>query len=164
MSIVKRAILIIVVLVSCVGCDQVTKSIAVSVLPVDKPLSYLCDTVRLQLVYNRGAFLSMGSSLPEAWRVGIFTIGVSCLLLIVLIYVFLSKQQHSSLLLGGALLLAGGVGNLFDRVTRGGLVVDFLNVGIGPVRTGIFNIADIAITVGGLIFFWVILRQKQKGC
>ncbi len=29
-----------------------------------------------------------------------------------------------------------------------GSVIDFLNIGIGPVRTGIFNVADVAIMVG----------------
>jgi signal peptidase II len=37
-----------------------------------------------------------------------------------------------------ALLLAGGFGNLIDRVLHDGSVTDFLNVGIGPIRTGIF--------------------------
>ena len=49
-----------------------------------------------------------------------------------------------------ALILSGGVGNLIDRVLRGGLVVDFMNVGIGTLRSGIFNVADLGI-VGGLV-------------
>jgi len=161
MRFLKRLLLISVVLVSCVGCDQVTKSIAVKIMPIKEPVSYLGDTVRLQIAYNRGAFLSIGSFLPEAWRIGIFTIGVSCILLSVLIYGFLSKTRHPSLLLGVALLFAGGVSNLLDRIANGGLVVDFINIGIGPVRTGIFNIADIVITVGAVIFFWATFRQKQ---
>ncbi len=53
-------------------------------------------------------------------------------------------MQH----LAVVLLLAGGIGNLIDRLFHGGLVIDFLNVGIGPVRTGIFNVADMAIMAG----------------
>ena len=34
-----------------------------------------------------------------------------------------------------------------DRVVRGS-VVDFINVGVGPLRTGIFNVADVAILLG----------------
>ena len=34
-----------------------------------------------------------------------------------------------------------------DRLIHGS-VVDFLNVGIGPVRTGVFNVADVAIMLG----------------
>jgi signal peptidase II len=56
-----------------------------------------------------------------------------------------------------ALILAGGVGNLIDRIAYGGIVVDYMNMGLPWVsirgwepRTGIFNVADLAI-VGGLV-------------
>jgi hypothetical protein len=43
---------------------------------------------------------------------------------------------------------SGGLGNVIDRLARSGFVTDFLNVGIGPLRTGIFNFADFALFVG----------------
>ena len=49
--------------------------------------------------------------------------------------------------LGIALFVAGAASNGIDRVLHGS-VVDFLNVGIGPVRTGIFNVADVALLLG----------------
>ena len=49
---------------------------------------------------------------------------------------------------GLALVLAGGVSNLFDRVTRQGLVTDFILVRVGPFHTGIFNLADLVIVIG----------------
>ena len=58
-------------------------------------------------------------------------------------------------------MLAGGVGNLVDRV-REGYVVDFLNMGIGPVRTGIFNVADVCIVVGMALLAWATYRQARK--
>jgi signal peptidase II len=48
------------------------------------------------------------------------------------------------------LFVAGGASNLVDRITYG-MVIDFMNVGIGPLRTGIFNVADIAVVVGGIL-------------
>ena len=51
---------------------------------------------------------------------------------------------------GLLLFLAGGTSNLIDRVTLG-RVIDFLNVGIGQLRTGIFNVADMAIVAGVVI-------------
>ena len=50
-----------------------------------------------------------------------------------------------------ALLLGGAIGNLIDRVRFDGLVIDFMNLGVGPLRTGIFNVADVAITVGAVL-------------
>jgi signal peptidase II len=49
-----------------------------------------------------------------------------------------------------ALFVGGGASNLFDRLARGS-VVDFMNVGFGPVRTGIFNVADMAILLGAVL-------------
>ncbi len=53
------------------------------------------------------------------------------------------------------LILSGGIGNLIDRVTNSGLVTDFINLGVGPVRTGVFNVADIAITCGGGVMIYL---------
>jgi len=54
------------------------------------------------------------------------------------------------------LVLAGGVGNQLDRVLQAGLVTDSINLGVGPLRTGIFNVADVAIACSaiGLIASW----------
>lgn len=45
-----------------------------------------------------------------------------------------------------------------DRVVRGS-VVDFLNVGIGPLRTGILNVADVAIMLGAA---FLVLREIRN--
>lgn len=47
-----------------------------------------------------------------------------------------------------SLVLAGGLGNLLDRLIYDGRVIDFMNLGIGSLRTGIFNVADVCITIG----------------
>ncbi len=54
-------------------------------------------------------------------------------------------------LAGCALLLAGAVGNLIDRLRFDGLVIDFMNLGVGGLRSGIFNVADMAIMAGALL-------------
>ena len=56
-------------------------------------------------------------------------------------------RWHGWLLVGTAFVVAGGVSNWVDRVVRGS-VVDFMNVGVGSLRTGVFNVADVAIMVG----------------
>ena len=152
MHIVKRLVLIVVILVGCVGCDQTTKSIAQSYLPSAEAWSFLGDTVRLQLTYNPGAFLSLGASLPTFWRHTLFSIGGGVLLLGLLGYALSSKRLTPVGVVAIGLYFAGGVSNLVDRWTYGGYVVDFINLGVGPVRTGIFNIADMFVMVGAAIF------------
>lgn len=162
MKFTNRLILIFIVLVSCVGCDQVTKSIAVANLSEMKTYSYIGDTLRLQLTYNRGVFLSLGSSLPYVLRHSIFTIGICFLLVGVLAFALFSKSGNFSVVLAISLFFAGGVGNLIDRIIHDGAVVDFINVGVGPLRTGIFNIADAAIMGGFIILFHLAFRKQKE--
>jgi signal peptidase II len=50
------------------------------------------------------------------------------------------------------LIASGGVGNWIDRLTNDGRVTDFLNLGIGSLRTGIFNVADMVLMAGVALF------------
>ena len=58
-----------------------------------------------------------------------------------------------------SLFIAGGLSNWFDRVSAG-RVIDFMNIGIGGLRTGIFNVADVAIMVGAALFVLAELRFR----
>ena len=72
-------------------------------------------------------------------------------LLGMLAYTLRSREPSLSSLVGLALVFAGGISNFTDRLVHGGQVVDFLNLGLGPLRTGIFNVADVAIVAGTLL-------------
>ena len=72
------------------------------------------------------------------------------MLLIALALVGRRSRWSGRALSGVALLVAGGASNLMDRFVHGA-VIDFMNVGIGSVRTGIFNVADMAIMLGAAI-------------
>jgi len=56
----------------------------------------------------------------------------------------------------------GGLSNLVDRIAYDGHVVDFLNIGIGSLRTGIFNVADMAITAGALLLAFDSFRKSPS--
>ncbi len=161
MSIVKRLLLILFVLVSCVACDQSTKMYAEVNLPKAQALSLLSDTVRLQVAHNEGAFLSLGASVPKNWRLAILRAGVSAMLLALLAYTLFAGSGQGLFVLALALILSGGSSNLIDRFVNEGYVVDFINLGAGPLRTGIFNVADIAITVGAVLLFVQAWRGRQ---
>lgn len=150
MKLGRRILLTFGVLVSCVGCDQASKSIAQTFLSDGQVWSFLGGTLRLKLAHNQGAFLSLGGALPETLRFGLFALGVALMLLTLLAYILFAKTLTLIELLALSLLLAGGVGNLLDRITLG-YVVDFINIGIGPLRTGIFNGADIVVSAGAIM-------------
>jgi signal peptidase II len=74
------------------------------------------------------------------------------LVLAVLLVTLLRSRWSLWRSLGLALFIAGGVSNWVDRVVSGS-VVDFMNVGVGWLRTGIFNFADVAIMLGILFSY-----------
>ena len=115
--------------------------------------------MRLGYVENTGGFLSLGAELPSVVRTGLFTVGTG-LLLCMLAFTAIRRSRDRLSTLGLALFVAGGASNWIDRVTRGS-VVDFLNVGVGPVRTGVFNVADVAIMLGAGVIVIATFGRKQ---
>lgn len=61
-----------------------------------------------------------------------------------------------------SLVLSGGLGNLLGRIMNGGRVIDFMNLGIGSLRTGIFNVADVYITVGVVVLVFQALQRPRR--
>jgi signal peptidase II len=160
----KRIALLFFIMFLFVGCDQATKSVAQNQLRYAEPIVYLNGMVRLQYAENYGAFLSLGARLPETAQRWIFVGAVTVILAGLLLYaLWESHRVHFLLLLAFALILGGGFGNLIDRVVNDGYVVDFLNVGIGRLRTGIFNVADMALMAGvGLVILFGLRSSEDK--
>jgi signal peptidase II len=160
----KRAgsrIAVAIAIFSTIGCDRVTKFAATTSLAERPWRSYLGDAVRVGYAENPGGLLGIGAGLPPGARTAVFTVGTG-LMLLVLALLAVKRQWSGAALLGMAFFLAGGASNWFDRVMRGS-VVDFLNVGLGPVRTGIFNVADVAIFLGIGIFLFDQRRTGSTG-
>jgi signal peptidase II len=156
-----RICLIGILLLSTAGCDQMTKQVAKAELVSAGPISLLNNLIRLKYAENRGAFLNIGEHLPRP-----FLLLVSSLLAgaVIFILVRLSLQNRDvkpSLFIGLSLIAGGSIGNLIDRFLNGGAVVDFMNVGIGRLRSGIFNVADVAILIG--VFVLILFMSKKPG-
>ena len=145
-------LVLLVAIGATIGCDRVTKHIAATTLAGTPTRSFLADTVRLEYSENPGAFLSLGADWPPRVRTALFGMA-NAVLLFALAVMALRRRWSRPALLGLALFVAGGASNLLDRFAYG-TVVDFMNVGLGPVRTGIFNVADMAIMLGvGIVVF-----------
>jgi signal peptidase II len=145
----SRILAVAAVVVSTIGCDRLTKEVAARHLAGRPRLSMVKDAIRLEYVENRGGFLSLGADFPAALRMAVFGLGPAILLAVLGTWVC-RRVAAGGWALGPALLWAGGVANLGDRIFRGS-VIDFLNLGVGPLRTGIFNFADVAILTGALL-------------
>ena len=158
----RRTLATLLVILATVGCDHATKHLAETHLKDSPPRSFLGDAVRLQYAENRGAFLSFGAEWPSGVRLGVFTIAGAVALLLIAVHVFRGGASGLPALLACSLILAGGLGNLWDRVLRHGRVTDFLNVGLGPFRTGIFNVADLALSIGLVLLFASAVRAARQ--
>ena len=145
-----RALLLVIAALGTIGCDRVTKSAASAYLAGIPDRSFLSDTIRVGYVENTGGFLSVGADLPPIARDAVFT-GATGIVLITLLGLTLQRKYTGAAEFGLVLFIAGGASNWIDRVLRGS-VVDFLNLGIGALRTGVFNIADVAIMIGAGLF------------
>ena len=157
MKLQTKIILFCICCLAFIGCDRFTKDLAKQHLK-DKPaITYLNDTVRLQYVENTGAALSLGDDLPKKASFWLLSILPLAILTGVFIYTLKHLQQMGTMkIFSIALIFSGGIGNIIDRILYDRHVTDFMNLGIGNIRTGIFNVADICVTAGviGLLIFY----------
>jgi signal peptidase II len=135
LSKVVKSLALLLLVVMTIGCDRVTKQLATENLAGEPAHSYFADTFRLTYAENVGGFLSLGPGMPSALRNAVFTVVTGALLLVLALFAWRQRQRgsawHAAAL---ALFIAGGASNWFDRVSAG-RVVDFMNVGIGWLRT-----------------------------
>jgi signal peptidase II len=143
---IKDATTVIAILAATIFLDQITKSWAQSNLKGHEGTDYWSGLFRFEYAENPGAFLGLGGGLSPVLRFWIFTVLVAVFLVFACVSLFKSQSDRSQQL-GLALLVGGGLGNLWDRLLYQ-RVVDFMNMGFGSLRTGIFNVADFAIVVG----------------
>jgi len=161
MSKTKRLVLILFVILVCAGCDQSTKYLASNSLEFNAISSFAGDLFRLHYVENKGAFLGIGGGLGEQERFVIFTLFVAFFIGSILVYTVVGKELTVSDVIAYSLIAGGGLSNLYDRVANNGAVVDFLNIGIGSLRTGIFNLADVFIMLGLFMLLSHLLFPKK---
>lgn len=120
-------------------------------------ISVLGDFLRFIYVRNAGSAMGL-------FPVGrVFLVVVSILSGAFLVVLYRSTAPVLKLRRAAmACILGGAVGNLIDRVFYGGLVVDFIDVGIGSHRFYTFNVADIGVTVGGVLLFLCLLLEGRR--
>lgn len=137
---VKLLILTFFLTIGLVAIDQITKYLATQfLLPVGNA-PFIPYVVELQYVLNDGAAFSLFSGNR------FLLIGVTSVALLVLAgYLIIKKPENKFEYCAWVLVLAGGIGNLIDRVING-VVVDFFSFLF--VDFAVFNVADIYVTCG----------------
>jgi signal peptidase II len=158
----NKGLLLTLTLVLTVVIDQITKLIAQANLIPAQRISYLGDLFRWHYSENTGALLGIGANLSPQMRVAILIVFNALILVGMFWFVWASDDFNALSVSGAGLMIGGGFSNILDRLFYDGAVVDFMNIGIGKLRTGIFNVADVAIMVGGgAILLGVWLGEKK---
>jgi signal peptidase II len=151
MKILRKILLICISIICLVGCDYTSKKVAKVELK-DQPVhTYLAGNLQFVYAENSGGMLSTGSKLEEKTRIVIYKYFVALMLILLFIFLIREKRSGKWRTIGLVLILSGGIGNLLDRFTNDGKVVDFIVVSMFNCHTGIFNIADLYITIGIIV-------------
>ncbi len=158
----KRFIILSVAIISCVAFEQQTKVWAQEWLQPGGSVKYLSGIFQFILAENRGAFLGLGAQMPEFMKIVIFTGIIPACLLAGFIWVVQEKHLTIMSSLAAVLLIAGGISNVIDRAFNHGVVIDFMYMDIGPLHTGIFNVADIFIMSAVFIMVCLSFRQEKS--
>jgi len=150
----------IITLAINVVLDRLTKILAVGMLRGKSPIGFFHNTFVLIYTENSGAFLGLGSNWLAPIKYTIF-IGIPLLVCIVFFLYCCVREKNRLRAILIVTIVAGGVSNLFDRLFNGFSVIDFMNFGIGSVRTGILNVADLSVTFGAISLILLEYRKQN---
>lgn len=148
-------------IVLLLALDLASKALAEAFLSGRGRVEILGDFLILIYSENHGAFLSLGAGMDGIVWTLLFLILPAAVVIGMGVYLFV-KEKGLAASVSLSLVVAGGLGNLADRLFRGGFVRDFINAGIGDrFRTGILNLADLWLTAG-LIAFLVVRYLEER--
>ncbi|RUS63603.1 signal peptidase II [Pseudorhodobacter sp. E13] len=149
--------MLILLIMTAVTADQLTKAAALSLLSQGTAVPVL-PSFNLTLGFNEGASFGMmggvmaGKPLLMAALTGALTV-VFC--------VMAFRAQHPFERAGFALVVGGALGNIIDRL-RQGAVTDFLDFYWRDWHWPTFNVADIAITLGAVLILAASLPLRRR--
>ncbi len=148
-----------IALITCVVfiIDQLIKNIAKAYL---SKIIVIPNFLEFIYTENDGVAFSMFSGNRT------FIIILSLCLILVLLY-YLKKDEKRNVdgklnCITYGLLFGGIIGNLIDRIIRG-VVIDYISFNIFSYHFPVFNVADIAITIGVILMFILSFKEDSNG-
>ena len=136
--------------------DQIIKLVVYNTIRVaGREIVLIPNILSLNYIENYGA--SFGLLFTQ-----LFLIGLGLVIIIAIIRILFSKKYELNNIskLGLSLVLAGGIGNLIDRIFRG-YVIDYLDIS-NLFEFPIFNFADMCVNIGVIIVFIMIIVKTVK--
>jgi len=139
--------------------DQITKAIMMANVPLHTRIPVVDGLFAFTHVHNRGMAFGLFNSVGGPWLRWALA-GVA----IVAVFIIWSYARHEvarpTVLIAFGCILGGAIGNLVDRV-RYGYVEDFVLAHWNTHEFPAFNVADAAITIGGIVLFLTLAREPD---
>jgi len=112
----------------------------------------------LYRVHNTGVAFSFAHGFDS-----LLLVGGTALITLVVLWLWATARDGGRLVaIGFALITGGAIGNLIDRI-RFGHVVDFLYLHLGDRGLFVFNLADVALTIGPILLAWHYPIGEKRG-
>lgn len=144
-----------------ISCDQFTKAMVRKQISPSEQITVIPDHLTLTNIENSGAFLSMGQTWWQPLKSVLFIVLPTIVLLLGMYYMLRLGGRRPWLTLALGFAIGGGIGNMIDRLLYGS-VTDFVHIRVGPLQTGIFNMADVSIMIGvGVLLLFALRGRKQ---
>lgn len=143
--------------IALIAADQLVKYLVLTHIPLHGSVPFIPYIMDLTYVQNTGAAFSLFSE--HTWVLTLCSLIMSIVLAVAVWKKFFS---HPLGRIPMTMLLAGAIGNLIDRATRG-FVVDMFRTLF--IHFAVFNVADICVVVGGIAagLYYVFLYDKLEG-
>ncbi len=150
----------IIAIALLVGVDRLIKSVALSRLMPIGSADFIPGIVEFNYTENTGAAFSILENHTD-----ILTVLTTIIIVAGLVYVLSGKLKNKLLLISAVLVLAGGIGNLIDRIMQG-FVIDYIKLLF--MDFAIFNFADCLVCVGAFMIIIYLIADifkdaKKKG-
>ena len=136
--------------------DQITKALVIKFLSVSKSLILIKNFLKFCYIKNTGISFGIFSGKQ------LMIIIVTFMIISYLIYDFVKNINNKKIFISTILIVSGALGNLIDRVFRG-YVVDFISFTLFGKEMAIFNVADIFITFGVILYILNIIMEGKYG-
>lgn len=156
----RRAVWVLLIILSCIAGDHIAKGLARTYLPPATIVSLAGDTVRLQYAVNHGAVFNFENLLPPPCQGGPVTVASAVFAAGLGAFLLLGPPLRRLPLTALSLFCGGLLSNLLDRAVDG-FAIDFLRLHWGPWHTDVFNLADVCLVGGSLLFACSLLCRQR---
>lgn len=152
----KKNLIIFSIIIFIFFLDLITKNYALSSLIINHSIS-INNFLNFTLAFNHGAAFSFLSNAGgwQRWFFIIFSV------IVILIITYILVKEKNSKYIAFSFVIGGAIGNLYDRILYG-YVIDFIEFHYNSFYWPIFNIADIAISIGIILLLYSMFAKESK--